>query len=139
MDATACCRSAVSSTMAGQLPAPPTMAGRPELSAACTMSGPPVAQTMSTPESHIRRCVSATDIGPGIVVKTLAGAPAATAASLTMRTASAVHLYAEGCGANTTALRVLSATVVGCQWEEGRGLHSQVIAPSLTRRSHSEP
>ena len=95
--------SAVSSMMAGLLPGPTPRAGLPEEYAALTMPGPPVARMMSA-----ERMSSEVMSRDGTSTQSMMplGAPAASAASRTMRAASAVHLPARGCGEMRMALRV---------------------------------
>ena len=85
--------SALSSMTAGVLPAPTPKAGLPELYAALTMPGPPVARMMSA--SFIRVLVMSSE-GTSIHAMMSSGAPALTAASRTMRAASMVLFLALG-------------------------------------------
>ena len=71
------------------------------------MPGPPVARMMSA--SCISSLVSSRD-GTSIQSMMPLGAPAASAASRTMRAASAVHFLARGCGEMRMALRVFRAS-----------------------------
>ena len=106
MEFTAMRMSAVSSMMTGVLPGPTPNAGLPELYAAATMPGPPVARMMS--EERMTVLVSSSD-GTSIHAMMFLGQPARSAASRTMRAASMVQPFARGCGLITMALRVLSA------------------------------
>ena len=108
MEETAICRSAVSSMMAGVLPLPTPSAAWPDEYALCTMAGPPVARMSLMSGDCIRAWLSGT-VGFSSHWMRPGGAPAASAASRTMRAASAVHFTARGCGDSTSALRVLSA------------------------------
>ena len=103
IELTASLMSAVESMMAGVLPAPTPRAGLPEEYAALTMPGPPVARMMSA--DRMSSLVSSRDGAP-IQSMMPSGAPAATAASRTMRAASIVHFLARGCGLIMMALRV---------------------------------
>ena len=107
MELTARMTSALSSMMAGVLPAPTPSAGLPEEYAALTMPGPPVARMMSA--SFMSRLVISSE---GISIQSMipAGAPAATAASSTRRAAAMVDFLARGWGEMMMALRVLSAS-----------------------------
>ena len=67
------------------------------------MPGPPVANVQS--HSHMMRLVISR-LGTSIQEMMCSGAPAATAASSTMRAASAVHFLARGCGEMMMPLRV---------------------------------
>ena len=103
MEFTESSTSAVSSMMAGLLPGPTPRAGLPEEYAALTMPGPPVARMMSA-----ERMSSAVMSSEGTSIQSMMplGQPAASAASRTMRAASAVHFLARGCGEMRMALRV---------------------------------
>ncbi len=103
MELTEFTTSAESSMMAGLLPGPTPRAGVPELYAALTMPGPPVARMMSASDMRV---LVATRDGFSIQPTMPAGAPASTAASSTMRAASVVHFFARGCGLIMMALRV---------------------------------
>jgi hypothetical protein len=72
------------------------------------MALPPVARMVETSSWFIRRRVASID-GSSIHCTQCSGAPAATAASRTVRAASALHRWAEGWKAKTIGLRVLSA------------------------------
>ncbi len=72
------------------------------------MALPPVARMRETPGWCIRVWVASTD-GVSIHCTQCSGAPAAMAASRTIRADSALHRWAEGWKAKTTGLRVLSA------------------------------
>ena len=95
MEFTASLMSAVSSMIAGVLPAPTPSAGLPEEYAAFTMPGPPVARMMSA--SFITVFVSSRD-GTSIQPMMPSGAPAFTAASRTTLAAAMVQAFARGCG-----------------------------------------
>ena len=103
IELTASLTSAVESMMAGVLPGPTPRAGLPEEYAAWTMPGPPVARMMSA--ERMSSLVSSRD-GWAIQSMMPSGAPAATAASRTMRAASMVQALARGCGLMMMALRV---------------------------------
>ncbi|CAM5340346.1 hypothetical protein SCHAM137S_02299 [Streptomyces chartreusis] len=72
------------------------------------MALPPVARISETPGWCISVRVASTE-GRSIHCTQCSGAPAATAASRTMRAASALHRWAEGWKAKTTGLRVFRA------------------------------
>ena len=91
---------------AGVLPAPTPTAGLPELYAAFTMPGPPVARIMSA--SFIIIAESGT-VGSSIQPIISSGAPAFTAASRTILAASMVLFLALGCGEMIKPFLVLRA------------------------------
>ena len=95
MEFTAKRMSAVSSIIAGVLPAPTPSAGLPLEYAAFTMPGPPVARIISA--SFITVLVISRD-GTSIHAMISSGAPAATAASSTILAAAIVEFFARGCG-----------------------------------------
>ncbi|MNP08260.1 hypothetical protein D3C76_1003200 [compost metagenome] len=97
--------SAVSSITTGVLPAPTPIAGLPELYAALTMPGPPVARIMLMSGWCIRALDSSTD-GWSIQPIRSFGAPAAMAACRTISAALLVASLARGCGEKMIALRV---------------------------------
>src|SRR6478735_7461984 len=101
-------RSAVLSTYAGTLPAPTPRAGLPAEYAARTMPLPPVARMSETPGWCMSVFVASIE-GCSTHWMQSSGAPAATAASRTMRAASTEERCALGWNAKTTGLRVLSA------------------------------
>ena len=101
---TAFTMSQLGSRIAEALPAPTPRAGVPELYAAFTMPGPPVARMMSA--SFMRRFVLGRD-GASIQPMMPSGAPALTAASSTSFAAAIVQPLARGCGLMMTPLRVL--------------------------------
>ena len=70
---------------------------------------PPVATITLVRSSAISALISGTD-GSSTTWMTPSGAPAATAASASVRAASAEHSRASGCGLTTTALRVMRAS-----------------------------
>ena len=106
MELTASVRSAVSSMIAGVLPAPTPRAGVPLEYAALTMPGPPVARMMSA--SFIRKFVLGSD-GASTQPMMPSGAPALTAASSTIFAAAIVEFLARGWGLMMMPLRVFSA------------------------------
>ena len=81
---------AVFSIYEGTLPAPTPKAGLPVEYADFTMPGPPVARTIATPGWFINIDVASID-GFSIHWIQFSGAPAAIAASRTIRAASAEH------------------------------------------------
>ena len=85
--------SALSSMIAGVLPAPTPSAGLPEEYAALTIPGPPVARMMSA--SFITVLVISRE-GTSIQSIIPSGAPAATAASRTSFAAAMVEFFALG-------------------------------------------
>ena len=93
MELTARVMSAVSSMIAGVLPAPTPRAGLPDEYAALTMPGPPVARMISA--SLMRRLVMSR-LGTSIQLMIFSGAPAATAASSTSFAAAMVDFFALG-------------------------------------------
>ena len=95
IELTASTMSAVSSMIAGVLPAPTPSAGLPDEYAAFTMPGPPVARIMSA--SFMIRFVISSD-GTSIQPMMSSGAPAFTAASRTTFAAAIVLFFARGCG-----------------------------------------
>ncbi|MNE34049.1 hypothetical protein D3C80_1277520 [compost metagenome] len=97
--------SAVSSTTTGVLPAPTPMAGLPELYAALTMPGPPVARIMLISGWCIKALDSSTE-GWSIQPIRSFGAPAVIAACRTISAALFVASLARGCGEKIIALRV---------------------------------
>jgi hypothetical protein len=99
--------SALSSMMAGVLPAPTPMAGLPLEYADFTMPGPPVAKITSA-----RRMTMLVSSKPGTSIHTNrpSGAPAATAAFKTTFIAAMVQFLARGCGQITMPLRVFKAS-----------------------------
>ncbi len=96
--------SALSSMIAGVLPAPTPRAGLPLEYAALTIPGPPVANMVST--LVISRFVSSSE-GTSIQLIIPSGAPAATAASYTVLAAAIVEFFALGWGLMIQPLRVL--------------------------------
>src|SRR4051812_30523280 len=100
---------ALASIQAGTLPAPTPSAGLPAEYAARTMLLPPVARIVAMPLWCMRAVVASTQ-GRSIHWMQFSGAPAAIAASRTMRAAAALHRCAAGWNANTIGLRVLSAS-----------------------------
>ncbi len=107
MELTASRISAVSSMIAGVLPAPTPTAGFPLEYAAFTIPGPPVARMISA--SFIIRLVISR-LGTSIQPMISSGAPAATAASNTIFAAAMVHPFARGWGLMMIPLRVFSAS-----------------------------
>mmetsp|Transcript_27955 Transcript_27955/g.69795 ORF Transcript_27955/g.69795 Transcript_27955/m.69795 type:complete len:247 (+) Transcript_27955:2453-3193(+) len=108
MELTASGMSAVSSMTAGVLPAPPPIAGLPDEYAALTNPPAPVATTMEA----LLCCMSVlhiSTVGMSIQPMQFSGAPASTAASLTIFAVAMVHRAVRGCGEKTMQLRVLSA------------------------------
>ena len=103
IELTARTMSALSSMIAGVLPAPTPRAGLPELYAALTIPGPPVARMMSA--SFIRVFVISSD-GTSIHSMIPSGAPALTAASKTICAARTVLFFARGWGEMMIPLRV---------------------------------
>ena len=101
--------SALSSMMAGVLPAPTPTAGLPEEYAALTMPGPPVARMTS--DSFMSRLVISRE-GTSIQPMMPSGAPALTAASSTTFAASIVLFLALGWGLMMMPFLVLSAMSV---------------------------
>src|SRR5579859_4185710 len=110
MSTTAVLRSADFSRYTGVLPGPTPRAGLPELYAAFTTPGPPVASIRPTALWRIRNALSAS-VGASTQVKTPSGAPCFTAVSYMIRRASEQHRQALGCGLNNTAFLVLMATM----------------------------
>ena len=106
MEATARFTSAVSSITTGVLPAPTPIAGLPELYAAFTMPGPPVARIRLMSGWCISWFDSSTD-GASIQPIMSLGAPAAMAACNTISAALFVASLARGCGEKMIPLRVL--------------------------------
>ena len=104
IELTAKVTSAVSSIIAGVLPAPTPRAGLPLEYAAFTIPGPPVARMISA--SCITRFVISSE-GTSIHAMMFSGAPAATAASKTTFAASIVLFFARGCGLMMMAFLVL--------------------------------
>ena len=102
--------SAEASTNDGTLPGPTPRAGLPERYAARTTALPPVATTTSVVGSVISASISGIE-GSSTIWMQPSGAPARTAASESMRTASAQTCLAPGCGLTTIALRVISASM----------------------------
>ena len=98
--------SALSSIIAGVLPAPTPTAGLPLEYAALTMPGPPVARIMSA--SFMTRLVISKE-GTSIQPIICSGAPALTAASRTIFAAAIVDFLARGCGLMMIPLRVFNA------------------------------
>ncbi len=90
--------------IAGTLPGPTPKAGFPELYAARTMSEPPVARITAVFRWRISSCVPSS-VGADIASTRSRGAPARSAASAMIRTASSMHFTARGCGHITIALR----------------------------------
>src|SRR5271169_1300002 len=101
-------RSAVFSRYTGVFPAPTPSAGFPELYAALTTPGPPVASINPTSLCFITYALSCR-VGDSRQVKTPSGAPCFTAVSYMILTASEQQRHAFGCGLKITALRVLMA------------------------------
>ncbi len=99
--------SAVSSMMAGVLPAPTPTAGLPEEYAALTIPGPPVARIISA--SFMTRFVISR-LGVSIHSMMPSGAPALTAASRITFAAAAVDCLARGWGLMMIAFLVLRAS-----------------------------
>ena len=93
IELTARTMSAVSSIIAGVLPAPTPSAGLPDEYAALTIPGPPVARMISA--SFITRFVISR-LGMSIQSIIPSGAPALTAASRTIFAASIVDCFALG-------------------------------------------
>ncbi len=102
---TASVTSAVSSMIAGVLPAPTPIAGLPLEYAALTIPGPPVARITSA--SFIMRLVISR-LGTSIQSMIPSGAPALTAASRTTFAAAIVDFFALGCGLIMMPFLVLS-------------------------------
>lgn len=96
------------STYAGALPGPTPSAGLPEVYAALTMPGPPVARIVATPSWRMRAPVASMD-GCSIHWIQFSGAPAAMAASRTILAAATEHFCANGWKPKTIGHRVLSA------------------------------
>jgi hypothetical protein len=82
-----------------------------ELYAARTIAVPPVATIVPTRLSAINDSTSGT-VGFSTHCTMPAGAPAASAASASVRAAAAQTSFAKGCGLITTALRVIRARMV---------------------------
>ena len=95
MELTANTTSAVSSMIAGVLPAPTPTAGLPDEYADLTIPGPPVAKIMSA--SFINKVVISR-LGISIQPMMSSGAPALTAASKTTFAAAIVLFLARGWG-----------------------------------------
>ena len=92
--------SAVSSMTIVALPAPTPYAGLPELYAALTMAGPPVAMV----RSHIdMRALASGMLGRSTHCRRSAGASRASSAARITRTVSSVDLRLPGCGEKMTA------------------------------------
>src|SRR5699024_5884989 len=89
----------------GVLPAPTPIAGLPELYAALTMPGPPVAKIRLMSGWCIRALDSSTE-GESIQPIISFGAPASMAAFNTISAARLVAILARGCGEKIIALRV---------------------------------
>ena len=98
--------SALSSIIAGVLPAPTPIAGFPDEYADLTIPGPPVARVKST--SFITVVVNSKD-GSSIHPIIPSGAPAKTAASRTTFAASIVEFFALGCGEKIIPFLVFKA------------------------------
>ena len=103
MELTATVMFAVSSMIAGVLPAPTPRAGLPEEYALLTMPGPPVARMMS---AVFMRVLVISREGTSIQPTMPSGAPALTAASSTTFAAAIVQFFARGCGEMMMPLRV---------------------------------
>src|SRR5579862_3536525 len=110
MSTTAAFRSADFSKYTGVFPAPTPRAGLPELYAAFTTPGPPVASIKPTALCRIKKALSAR-VGDSTQVNTPSGAPCFTAVSYMIRMASEQHRHAFGWGLKTTAFLVLMATM----------------------------
>src|SRR5208283_1657577 len=100
--------SAVFSRYTGVLPGPTPSAGFPELYAALTALGPPVASISATSLCCIRYALSLS-VCNSRQLNTPSGAPCFSAVSYISRTASVQHLHAFGWGLKITELRVLMA------------------------------
>ena len=87
------------------MPAPTPRAGLPHEYAAFTIALPPVARIVATPGWFMRAPVAASD-GVSTHWMQCSGAPAATAASRTMRAAATEHCCALGWNAKMIGLRV---------------------------------
>src|SRR6478609_4492718 len=91
---------AVSSITMVAFPAPTPYAGLPELYAALTIAGPPVAMVRS--QMDINSCASGM-LGFSAHCRMSSGAPAAFNAARMMRTTSVVVFLLAGCGEKITA------------------------------------
>jgi len=111
MSLAACSRWAVSSTTTGGLPGPAPMAGLPEVRAAWTTPGPPVAATRRTARCFISRS-RASMLGTVRVETSPSGAPPAAREWRTRSTAARVLRTAPGWGAKTTELPPASMQIV---------------------------
>ena len=90
------------------MPAPTPSAGLPQEYAASTIALPPVAKIVATPGCFISAEVPSID-GFSIHWIQFSGAPAAIAASRTIRAAWAEHCWADGWNEKIIGLRVFSA------------------------------
>jgi hypothetical protein len=104
----ACATSAVSSMTIVALPAPTPYAGLPELYAAFTIAGPPVAIVRSHTLINSR---ASGMLGRSTHCRRSAGAPAASSAARITRTVSLDVLRLAGCGEKITASLHLTANV----------------------------